>query len=143
MAQSGSRSLKEIDHAEDLLSRLRLDRPARSRGTVVVEGPSDKTVLSRAFSVDPRAIFPVFGRINVLRVASALLVAPLAGVTCVADRDFEVAEAAWPAASFLVFYDEADVEAMLFQTQILERFLDAWSSAQKLSDFGGAAAALA
>jgi hypothetical protein len=126
-----------IDHVTDLVSRLRMDRAARLRGVIVVEGPSDKDVLSRALTINKRDIFPVGGRTNVLLVASALLATPLPGVTCVADRDFDPSEDDWDDANFIVFYDDADLEAMLIQTEVLDRFLDFWASSEKLGNFGG------
>jgi hypothetical protein len=128
----------DVDHARDLVDRLRMDRKARARGAVIVEGPSDETVISRAFAIDKRAIFPVKGRVNVLRVAAMIAAVPLEGVVCVADRDFDQAEAGWQDSWFLVFYDDADLEAMLIATLVLERFLDAWGSQQKVHSVGGA-----
>jgi hypothetical protein len=126
-----------VDHVTDVLSRLRMDRAARLRGAVVVEGPSDQDALSRAFAIDKNDIFPVAGRANVLRVASELLTAPLPGITCVADRDFDADTHNWGRAAFLVFYDDADLEAMLIHTDVLSRFLELWASAPKLAKFGG------
>lgn len=129
-----------VDHVEDLTSRLRLDYRARQRGAVVVEGPEDELVVCRAFRIDSRDIFPAAGRVNVIRVAGTVLSEEWRGVVCLADRDFAPVPPELVAAQILVLYDGADLESMLFETSIMERFTLEWSTARKLAAAGGAAA---
>jgi hypothetical protein len=131
------RKLSDIDHVADLLARLRLDRSARSRGVVVVEGPSDSEVLAATFGMDRQAFFPLRGRNNVLRFAQLLDPSSVPGVICVADRDFDSVAEEHAGLWHLVFSDNADLEAMLVRCHALDRVLAAWGSRSKLADFGG------
>lgn len=130
-------SLKDIDPVKDTLERLRLDRDARSKGVLVTEGPTDESVLSSALGIDRRTLFPAGGRKNLLRIAETLEASPLGGVICVGDRDFDASESSWPQFWWLVFYDNADVEAMLIEAEPLARFLDEWATKDKLEETGG------
>lgn len=132
-------SLREIDPVEDLLARLRLDREAREAGAVIVEGPTDERILARTLRLNRRALFPSAGRVNLLRCASALQQNPLEGVICVGDRDFDSACTDWSDCWFLVFYDNADVEAMAVDSPALDRMLEEWASQRKLERVGGSA----
>jgi hypothetical protein len=130
-------SLSKIDHVQDLLDRLRLDREARSYGAVIVEGSTDVTSLERLQAAELR-FFPTGGRANVLRAADRLDQEYLPGVICVADLDFDDEPAARTMQWFLVFTDDADMEAMLYWSAALERFLDEWSAKAKYTSYGGA-----
>ena len=133
-------SLKtSVDPVGDLISRLRLDRSARARGAVVVEGPSDEDVYARAFGIDKRIIFPAAGRPNVLGVVRSLGNQPLPGVTCVADRDFDDAASQFADLGFAVFSDNADMDSMLFASEVLDRVVGIWGSRAKLKRAGGMA----
>lgn len=125
------------DPVAELLSRLRLDREARIRGVLVVEGKSDRSVLATTIGIDRRQIFRLGGRVNVLRAAQRLDEAPLPGVVLVADRDFEGTDSEGATFAWLVYYDRADLESMMLESPALERFLDEWASAEKLAEFGG------
>lgn len=118
------------------MSRLRLDYAARKRGAVVTEGPSDDTILSSVLGLDRRTLFAAGGRANVLRCAESLGNRALDGVVCVADRDFDMEETDWADTWWLVFYDDADVEAMLIESESLTRFLAEWASKRKLEKIG-------
>jgi hypothetical protein len=119
------------------MSRLRLDRTTRARGAVVIEGPTDAVVLSRAYGLDERRFFRAGGRGNVIRCAEFAVAQRLGGVVCVADRDYEPAEEGYPECDMLVFYDHADLEAMLVNTDVLTRFVAEWASQKKLEAVGG------
>jgi hypothetical protein len=121
-----------------LVARLRLDRASRDLGAIIVEGPTDGTVLGRAYRIDKRQMFPVGGRANVIRCAQRIHDCGLGGVICVADRDFEPAEEAYAELWLLLFYDDADLEAMLICTDLLDRLLAEWGSARKTQSAGGA-----
>jgi hypothetical protein len=136
-AQAATPSLRALDPVADLLARLRLDRAARKEGVLIVEGKSDRRVLARVLGIETRQIFQVAGRTNVLRSARTLAEHRQCGVVCVADRDFDESETNWPGFSWLVFFDHADLEAMLLNSPALERFLEVWSSESKLAAFGG------
>jgi len=130
-------SLRSLDPVADLLARLRLDKAARRRGAAITEGPSDNRVLNAALGISEKVLFPVGGQGNVLRCARALEDSPMSGVICLADRDFNASEEHWPEAWWLVFYDDADVEAMLVESEALTRVLEEWASKPKLERFGG------
>jgi hypothetical protein len=122
---------------EDLLDRLRLDTVARARGAVVVEGPTDADVFASSIPFGDLLFFPVGGRTNVLRAADQLVGAYLPGVVCVADSDFDDLTVTRADQWFLVFTDNADLEAMSYRSPALGRVLAVWGSATKLHDFGG------
>lgn len=107
------------------------------RGVVIVEGPSDRVVLSEALNVDRDLFFPVSGRRNVLLAADALETDYIAGVVCVADADFDDEPAARDRQWYLVFSDNADLDAMLFLSPAFERLLEHWAAPEKLEDLGG------
>jgi hypothetical protein len=130
-------SLREIDHVRDLLDRLRVDVPARSVGAVIVEGPSDQTILSRALQTPGVSFFPVGGRRNVLRASEALSERCLRGVVCVADTDFDDEAVGRAGTWFLVFTDNADLLAMAFVSPAFDRFVAEWASESKLEMVGG------
>jgi hypothetical protein len=130
-------SLKNIDQVEDLLDRLRLDLAARARGAIVVEGPTDADVLSTSAGVEECLFFPVGGRINVLRIADRLADAYMSGVVCVADTDFDEAAETREEQWFVVFTDNADLEAMCYWSSALDRVVGMWCSPTKLGEFGG------
>jgi hypothetical protein len=129
--------LQNLDPVEDLMARLRLDKAARQRGVAITEGPTDNRILSATLGVSEKDLFPAGGQRNVLRCARKLKDEPLTGVICVADRDFNCGEAAIPDMWWLVFYDDADVEAMIVESPALTRVLEEWSSESKLARFGG------
>jgi hypothetical protein len=133
-------SLRDIDPIDDLLSRLRLDHTARRAGALIVEGPTDQRLLAEVLARDPRGLFPVGGRNNVLECARRIAAKPMCGVVCVADRDFDEDEGNWPNAALVVFFDEADLEAMLFASPALGRLLGEFASDDKLQAEGGVAA---
>jgi hypothetical protein len=72
-----------------------------------------------------------------LRCATELGAQCLTGVVCVADRDFDESEDNWKDLPILVFFDEADVEAMVLRSAALDRFLAEWSVAEKIDGYGG------
>ncbi len=72
-----------------------------------------------------------------MRSARLLHESPLEGTICVADRDFDQREDLWPEVWCLVFYDDADSEAMVINSHALDRFLDEWASKSKLAAAGG------
>jgi hypothetical protein len=132
-------TLRGIDHVRDLLDRLRLDRAARARGAVIVEGPGDERILEETLRGLELSFFPVAGRPNVFRAADELGRLFLPGVICLADTDFDEEASARQDCWFLIFTDNADLSAMLFFSPALERFLREWASTQKLADIGGVA----
>lgn len=129
--------LQDIDHVEDLFDRLRLDRTARAAGVCVVEGPSDAGVYEGGTPLGTLKCFALNGRANVLRMADLLELSYLAGVICVADRDFDEEADARAHQWFLIFTDNADLEAMLFFSSALDRVLDEWGSREKVRAAGG------
>ena len=102
----------------------------------MVEGPTDAEILSELLAAAV-AFFPVAGRVNVLRVADRLGQDYIHGVVCVADADFDDEAVERAEQWFLVFTDNADIEAMCYLSPALERILAAWGSRDKLTAFGG------
>jgi hypothetical protein len=133
----GQVSLRSIDLVQDLLDRLRLDHVARRKGAVIVEGTHDATVLRNATELDLQ-FFPVGGRVNVLRAADRLDDTYLTGVVCVADSDFDDESDNREHQWFVVFTDDADLEAMLYWSSALDRVLDEWATTSKYKSYGGA-----
>lgn len=134
---SALESIRGIDHVEDLLSRLRLDGAVRNSGACVVEGEVDARVYDNLLGDREVTFFPIDGRNNVLRCAEKLREMYLEGVICIADRDFDDCAVERADDLFLVFTDNADLEAMLFHSPALERFLLEWASDSKMQQLGG------
>jgi hypothetical protein len=80
----------------------------------------------------------VGGRVNLLRCAGSLDEEPTSGIVCVADRDFDAADVQWAESTTVVFYDGADLEAMIVESNALDRVLEEWASKRKLERAGGA-----
>lgn len=129
--------ISAVDPVTDLVDRLRLDRSARRRGAVVVEGPTDVQVLARALEMDERRFFPVNGRNNVLKFAEHLDAACLTGVICIADRDFDDSAHEMQTDVRVVFTDNGDLEAMLIISPAFARVLAEWATRSKVARLGG------
>jgi hypothetical protein len=130
-------SLRAIDQVVDLLDRLRLDAAARERGAIVVEGSTDEDFIAEALGGEDVAVFPVSGRNNVFSVADRLSENYLRGVICIADTDFDDEAQQRAGQWFLVFTDNADIEAIAYQSRALDRVLGVWASRAKLNAYGG------
>jgi hypothetical protein len=121
-----------------LADRIRQSRQADRRGVLVVEGSSDKRLLTR-LTGKQWAIFPAGTRNLVpaaVRGALALGVTRIAGLV---DRDFddyfdEIQSTGDPIYS----YAEADLEALLVRGPWFELLVDELGSEEKISRAGGA-----
>lgn len=126
-------SLFAYDHIAD---RVRLYRQSDKRPVVVVEGPSDRRFLGR---ISGNLVVEVAGtRDRAINTAYELRALGIGAATCLVDRDFDdvvaIAEAAGAA---LTAYDNADLEAMLWDSSTLDDVLGELGSEIKLRAFGG------
>jgi hypothetical protein len=120
-----------------IADRIRQSRQADSRGVLVVEGSSDKQLITR-LTGKQWAIFPAGTRNLVpatVRGAMALAVTRIAGLV---DRDFddyfdEIQTSGDPIYS----YAEADIEAVLVRGPWFEFMVEELGSEQKISNAGG------
>lgn len=128
----------DLRQADRLADRIRLHRQLDPRPTVVVEGTTDERFVDR---VIPReaSLFSAGTRDEVIRAARDISAVGLDRVACVLDRDFDdaLAAAESDATLPLVPYDDADLEAMLWWTPILEDIVAEVGSREKLIRFGG------
>lgn len=105
---------------------------------IIVEGSPDKRVIERVVPMTRVGIFPVGPRPRVLQVADDLLHAGDPSWLCVVDRDFDrEVEAKLEAGLAVVTYDNADLEAMIWGSPVLEEFLAEVGSERKLDEMGG------
>jgi len=127
-----SASIRDLDRVED---RVRLHRQARDSAVLIVEGRADETLLSQVFT--HTEIFRAGTRSSVVRAAAAIDEWSLLRVLCIADRDFEESPAATDLPECLVFYDNADLEAMLIDLGALRVLLLEYADEAKLTKWGG------
>ncbi|MFF1475641.1 hypothetical protein [Streptomyces mirabilis] len=105
---------------------------------VIVEGPTDVRVLSRAFHDQDIAYFPASTRSLALEAAKQLAGWNQKSLACVVDRDFDynVEEAERDVPSIHP-YENADMEAMLSVSQAGVDLLLELGSTEKIEKLGG------
>ncbi|RQX10847.1 hypothetical protein DDE19_31640 [Micromonospora ureilytica] len=127
-------SMRSLDRLAD---RIRQHRQADKRPVLVVEGPSDKRVLDEILP-SSFPTFPAGNRSAALSTAKQLKNWGFDSFYCVVDRDFDSEVAVVEAAGIPVHpYENADLEAMLAQTDGLRRLVEELGSNDKLRRIGG------
>ncbi|WP_406049611.1 DUF4435 domain-containing protein [Streptomyces virginiae] len=131
-------SMREMDRVAD---RIRLHRQSDKRPVVIVEGPSDQRMLSRAFSDQDFSYFSAGTRSLAINAAITLAGWGQRSMACVVDRDFDdvVMEAAKESQSVHA-YENADMEAMLLVSRVGADLLQELGSIGKIETQGGAPA---
>jgi hypothetical protein len=133
-------SLREFDRVAD---RIRLHRQVDSRSVVVVEGPSDRRLVTGVIPEDAVVVFEGGTRDAVLAAARELVALQMDRLACVVDRDFDDAVAQAHAEGLpVVAYDGADLEEMLVHSPAMHRMLGELGSEEKLADFVGVEAVI-
>ena len=122
-----------------LVDRVRLHRQGDSSTVVLCEGSPDHTVLRNLLS-RRRAIFPAGPRTVVLAALDSVLSKGLGPAVAVVDRDFDGVQAALDAGLPVVAYDGADLESMLWESDVLDESLRVLGNETKINALGGAAA---
>ena len=136
----GGSSIREMDCLAD---RIRLNRQADRRQVIIVEGPSDKRLLERAFPDQDFAYFPAGTRNVALDASKHLAEWNKDYFVCVVDRDFDDAVAEASAACPTIHaYENADVEAMLSVSRAGVDLLLEMGSVGKIDARGGACAVI-
>lgn len=124
-----------------LADRIRLHRQSDRRATIVGEGEADKRLVYRILPESRVVFFSAGSRDIALKTGGTLSQAGFADFSCVVDRDFDDAVARLEGAETpIAAYDDADLEAMLWWTPVLDDFLSEMGSPEKLAGFGGVAA---
>lgn len=122
-----------------IADRVRLHRQSTPRPIALVEGPSDRRVVSGLMPSFGFDTFPAGNREMALDAAEELEELDVTNVVTVVDRDFDERVASLEARGLaLIPYDNADLESMLWSTPALERLLAEIGSESKLSRVGGA-----
>jgi hypothetical protein len=128
------KSIRELDSLSD---RIRLHRQVDPRGVLVVEGPSDQRLIRRLFQ-ERWAVFLAGTRNVVISTVEGAVALSLKRIAGLIDQDFDGAAAAARQRGLPIFwYENADLEAVLFTNEALDNLLGELASAQKLHSFGG------
>lgn len=128
-------SLRAYDRIAD---RIKLHRQVDSRSTIVVEGPSDRRLITDLIPNEAVVVFVGGTRDEVLRTANDLVRLEIDRAACLVDRDFDAAVGlAITAGHPLVTYDGADLEDMLMASPAAPRMLGELASEAKLEQYGG------
>ncbi|MFD9722777.1 hypothetical protein [Streptomyces sp. NPDC059072] len=131
-------SMREMDRVAD---RIRLHRQSDKRPVVIVEGPSDQRMLSRAFSDQDFSYFSAGTRNLAINASLTLVGWGLQGVACVVDRDFDdVVMQSTEASQAVHPYENADMESMLLVSRVGADMLQELGSTGKIETQGGAQA---
>ncbi|WPF80719.1 hypothetical protein SANBI_001941 [Sanguibacter sp. 4.1] len=128
-------TLRALDSVAD---RIKQHRQADPRGILVVEGDSDRRLLSRVFP-ERWVVFIAGTRDSVPTVIERLQALELRRFAGLVDRDFDSLVSTVEASGLPVFsYQEADLEAALIIGPWFELFLPEYASAEKVTNAGGA-----
>lgn len=127
-------SIRDYDRVAD---RIRQHRQADTRPVVVVEGPTDARFLRAGFD-DKYVVFPCGTRSTALDATAQLVAWGIEGAACVVDRDFDSVVTEREAEGLPVFaYENADLEAMISQTDAFHLMVLEIGSEKKIKDAGG------
>ncbi|MGQ2910679.1 hypothetical protein [Aeromicrobium sp.] len=128
-------SLREYDSLPD---RLRLHRQVETRAILIVEGPTDSRFLR---SVLPIAAdyFVAGGRRDVIEACGEAVNAHKIGrIAGIVDRDFDdFVQSSTESGLPIVSYENADLEAAIFNSSALEDLLTEFAVESKLEALGG------
>lgn len=130
-------SLYAYDRVAD---RIRLHRQADSSPVIIGEGDADRRFINRV--VPEGYVFFIAGtRDRVLEAGRQVVRLGMDRVACVVDRDFDGSVAVAESENLPVAaYDNADLEAMLWWSPVLDDVIEEIGSRQKINAFGGTAA---
>ncbi|MBP5938728.1 DUF4435 domain-containing protein [Streptomyces acidiscabies] len=131
------KSMRELDCVAD---RIRLNRQNDKRPVVILEGPSDRRILERAFR-DQAVSYFVTGTRNVaLEAAAQLADWKQEYFTCIVDRDFDdVVKGEMSKNASIHPYENADLEAMLLVSKTGIDLISELGSSGKIEKHGGEA----
>ncbi len=120
--------------------RIRLHRQVDASPVIIGEGDADRRFVNRV--VPERYDFFIAGtRDRVLEAGRQVVRLGIDRVACVVDRDFDGSVAAAESEALpIAAYDNADLEAMLWGTSVLDDVIQEVGSRQKVNAFGGTAA---
>lgn len=126
---------------DDLLARIRLHRQGDRSPLILCEGSPDRVVLRKLVNLNPE-IFPAGSRAQVIRlVVEVNDDRRLGPAVAVVDRDFDDSVALAQAGGLpVIAYSGADLESMLWESEVLDRAAEMLCTASKVADAGGLAA---
>jgi hypothetical protein len=130
-----SREPTRLSQFDSPLDRLRSHREADPRPVILTEGRPDLLVIGK---LRQNSVFPLGSKSTVLRVTEEAIAEGLGPLVALVDLDFD--DAVIKAMSNglpVVTYANADVESMLWETDVLKECLDLTADSQKVDDLGG------
>ena len=122
--------------ADEVASTIRMTRPQFSGTFLIVEGQTaDFRVYKRLVDFKQTKITPAHNKDNALAALKILEEADFAGVVAIVDADFWRLEGLDPTSPNQFITDTHDLETMLLESPVLDKLLDEFGSAQKITDF--------
>ena len=122
--------------ADEVASTIRMTRPQFSGAFLIVEGQTaDFRVYKRLVDFKQTKITPAHNKDNALAALKILEEADFAGVVAIVDADFWRLEGLDPTSPNQFITDTHDLETMLLESPVLDKLLDEFGSAQKITDF--------
>jgi hypothetical protein len=122
--------------ADEVASTIRMTRPQFSGTFLIVEGQTaDFRVYKRLVDFKQTKITPAHNKDNALAALKILEDADFAGVVAIVDADFWRLEGLDPTSPNQFITDTHDLETMLLESPVLDKLLDEFGSAQKITDF--------
>lgn len=127
-----------LEPFDSLAGRVKLQRQSDKRPIIVTEGQIDSRFLNHLFSGKEVKVFVAGNRFLALEAIREISELNLERVACVVDRDFDGVVAEYEETGIPVAaYDNADLEAMIWNSPALESVLREYGMADRLRDFGG------
>ena len=122
--------------ANDVANGIRMVRDQFSGTFLIVEGQTaDSRVYKRLVDSEQVQVTPAHNKDNAIATLKILEEADFAGVVAIIDADFWRLEGLDPTSPNLFITDTHDLETMLLESPALDKLLDEFGSAQKITDF--------
>ena len=122
--------------ADDVANGIRMVRAQFSGTFLIVEGQTaDLRVYKRLVDSERAQVTPAHNKDNTLAALKILEEADFAGVVAIVDADFWRLEGLDPTSPNQFITDTHDLETMLLESPVLDKLLDEFGSAQKITDF--------
>jgi hypothetical protein len=122
--------------ADDVANGIRMARAQFSGTFLIVEGQTaDLRVYKRLVDSKRAQVTPAHNKDNALAALKILEEADFAGVVAIVDADFWRLEGLDPTSPNQFITDTHDLETMLLESPVLDKLLDEFGSAQKITDF--------
>lgn len=128
-------STGSLKHQDNPFGRILMHMKGAPVSVVLTEGVDDKDVL-KVF-IPEVDIFPLAGRVNVLKARDYLIDKGGRNFVCVYDRDFDMLTVSMPGDGPDYPYEESDMESHLLMTDLLSRMVEKSGVPERIQAAGG------